>query len=173
MNSEPKRASKAAPQNLSDEWAPLVNYFRSKRTSNASPSEHNGGPATSSSASGTSSQPGGALGEKVDTSLQHPTSAHVQPKTLSKHEQDVQEPSSLDKELERDGRSPSAVENGIVRVDTNDSLATVRTISRVPGNNNYYEKGGLRTYGDGQDHVHEEPVGHFIVPTPSSGDQSD
>ena len=28
----------------------------------------------------------------------------------------------------------------------------IRTISRVPGNPNYYEKGGLRTYGDGEEH---------------------
>ncbi|WPG97594.1 MFS general substrate transporter [Acrodontium crateriforme] len=31
----------------------------------------------------------------------------------------------------------------------------VRTIERVPGHSNYYEKDGLRTYGDGEDHDHE------------------
>lgn len=37
-------------------------------------------------------------------------------------------------------------------------IETIRTISRVPGNNHYYEKDGLRTYGDGEDHDHEPPV---------------
>jgi hypothetical protein len=30
-------------------------------------------------------------------------------------------------------------------------LETIRTVSRVPGNPNYYEKNGLRTYGDDED----------------------
>lgn len=34
----------------------------------------------------------------------------------------------------------------------------VRTISRVPGNSNYYEKNGLRTEGDGIDHTVYNPV---------------
>ena len=37
-------------------------------------------------------------------------------------------------------------------------LEVVRTISRVPGNPNYYEKGGLRTEGDGMDHSHYNSV---------------
>lgn len=37
-------------------------------------------------------------------------------------------------------------------------LEAVRTISRVPGNPNYYEKNGLRTEGDGVDHEHEPPM---------------
>ena len=57
----------------------------------------------------------------------------------------------------KDGKTPSDVEKA-VRVDTNDSLAAVRTVSRVPGNSTYYEKDGLRTMGDGVDHIHEEPV---------------
>jgi hypothetical protein len=32
------------------------------------------------------------------------------------------------------------------------------THDRVPGHENYYEKNGLRTYGDGEDHDHEPPV---------------
>jgi hypothetical protein len=40
-------------------------------------------------------------------------------------------------------------------------LENIRTVSRVPGNPNYYEKGGLRTYGDDEDHDHEPPVGAF------------
>ncbi|RDW92537.1 MFS multidrug transporter-like protein [Coleophoma crateriformis] len=37
-------------------------------------------------------------------------------------------------------------------------LENIRTISRVPGNSNYYEKDGLRTYGDNEDHDHEPPM---------------
>ncbi len=35
----------------------------------------------------------------------------------------------------------------------------ITTRERVPGHENYYEKNGLRTYGDGEDHDHEPPVG--------------
>ena len=34
----------------------------------------------------------------------------------------------------------------------------VHTNERVPGHSNYYEKDGLRTYGDGEDHDHEPPM---------------
>lgn len=46
-------------------------------------------------------------------------------------------------------------------------LENIRTVSRVPGNPNYYEKDGLRTYGDDEDHDHEPPVRplpHTCVP---------
>lgn len=39
---------------------------------------------------------------------------------------------------------PKDMQNGAVRADTQDSLANVRTVSRVPDNNTYYEKHGLR-----------------------------
>jgi hypothetical protein len=39
-----------------------------------------------------------------------------------------------------------------------DHLEVVRTVSQVPGNSHYYEKDGLRTYGDDEDHDHEPPV---------------
>jgi hypothetical protein len=39
-------------------------------------------------------------------------------------------------------------------------LEAIRTISRV-SNPNYYEKDGLRTYGDDEDHDHEPPVSSF------------
>lgn len=39
---------------------------------------------------------------------------------------------------------PAEMYDGIMRADTQDSLANVRTISRVPENDTYYEKGGLR-----------------------------
>lgn len=34
----------------------------------------------------------------------------------------------------------------------------IATHDKVPGHDNYYEKDGLRTYGDGEDHDHEPPV---------------
>ena len=37
-------------------------------------------------------------------------------------------------------------------------LEAVHTNERVPGHSAYYEKDGLRTYGDGEDHDHEPPV---------------
>ena len=37
------------------------------------------------------------------------------------------------------------------------------TRDRVPGHENYYEKNGLRTYGDGEDHDHEPTVSTSIV----------
>jgi hypothetical protein len=39
-----------------------------------------------------------------------------------------------------------------------ETLETIHTNERVPGHDAYYEKDGLRTYGDGQDHDHEPPV---------------
>jgi len=44
-----------------------------------------------------------------------------------------------------------------------EQLEPIRTISRVPGNTNYYQKGGLRTEGDGVDHSHYNPVSTFIM----------
>lgn len=37
-------------------------------------------------------------------------------------------------------------------------LDVVHTNERVAGHPNYYEKDGLRTYGDEEDHDHEPPV---------------
>jgi hypothetical protein len=39
-----------------------------------------------------------------------------------------------------------------------DHVERIATHDRVPGHENYYEKDGLRTYGDGEDHEHEPPV---------------
>ena len=41
-------------------------------------------------------------------------------------------------------------------------LETIRTISKVPGNPHYFEKDGLRTYGDDEDHDHEPPVSYYF-----------
>ena len=47
-----------------------------------------------------------------------------------------------------------------------DHIEDVHTNERVPGHANYYEKDGLRTYGDDEDHDSEPPViplvGQFI-----------
>ena len=37
-------------------------------------------------------------------------------------------------------------------------IETVQSNERVPGHPAYYEKDGLRTYGDDEDHDHEPPV---------------
>lgn len=41
---------------------------------------------------------------------------------------------------------------------TTDHVEQIHTNEKVPGNPNYYEKGGLRTYGDGEDHDREPPM---------------
>lgn len=63
------------------------------------------------------------------------------------------------------GTSPShsSANNGSVDMDKAtgehvETLETIHTNERVPGHDAYYEKDGLRTYGDGQDHDHEPPV---------------
>lgn len=50
--------------------------------------------------------------------------------------------------------SSSPVEEKVV----SSQLEAVRTNERVPGHSAYYEKDGLRTYGDGEDHDHEPQV---------------
>ena len=40
-------------------------------------------------------------------------------------------------------------------------VETVHTNERILGQNAYYEKDGLRTYGDDADHEHEPPVSCF------------
>ncbi|KAL9092008.1 MAG: hypothetical protein Q9159_001153 [Coniocarpon cinnabarinum] len=159
MASQPPQGSRAAPQNLREEWAPVANYFRRKFRRNQAPPPAQ--PQESSPASSTlqaSSLPSRATSEKdVEDVVPHPPSAHVEVKALSNHEQGMQGPNAAHAEIVSQERTPSEIESA-VRIDTDDSLATVRTVSKVPGNNTYYEKGGLRTYGDGQDHTHEEPM---------------
>jgi hypothetical protein len=41
----------------------------------------------------------------------------------------------------------------------------IHTNEKVPGNPGYYEKDGLRTYGDDADHDHEPPVGSHRLRT--------
>ena len=162
--SEERRKSRAAPQSLSEEWAPLMNYFRGngskrKTASTAAGADVSSERDTSPSQSGSSTQYSRdtTLEKQADAVVPHPPGAHIGARKLSKHEQGMQGPNAAYAEEKVDSRTPSEIEQA-VRVDTNDSLSAVRTISKVPGNNTYYEKGGLRTYGDGMDHVHEEPV---------------
>jgi hypothetical protein len=44
------------------------------------------------------------------------------------------------------------------KVHNTEHVERIKTHDRVPGHENYYEKDGLRTYGDGEDHDHEPPV---------------
>lgn len=66
--------------------------------------------------------------------------------------QDMEHPSDSSR---ASGGTPPAGKN----VNESEHLENIRTISRVP-NSHYYEKDGLRTYGDGEDHDHEPKV-HF------------
>ena len=43
-------------------------------------------------------------------------------------------------------------------------VETIHTNERVPGHPSYYEKNGLRTYGDDEDHDHEPPVWSHYLP---------
>ncbi|KAA6414292.1 MAG: MFS multidrug transporter [Lasallia pustulata] len=55
-----------------------------------------------------------------------------------------------------DASLPSPAEE---KRDTMESNVTaIHTNERVPGNTHYYEKNGLRTYGDDEDHDHEPPM---------------
>ncbi|KAL2068995.1 hypothetical protein VTL71DRAFT_15333 [Oculimacula yallundae] len=54
--------------------------------------------------------------------------------------------------------APSPVGSTEKDIVSNMHIEAVRTVSRLPGNDQYYEKDGLRTYGDGEDHDHEPPM---------------
>ncbi|KAH8684839.1 MFS multidrug transporter-like protein [Tricladium varicosporioides] len=54
--------------------------------------------------------------------------------------------------------TPPSVGKETSRVTHLENLEVIRTISQVPGNSHYYEKDGLRTYGDDEDHDHEPPM---------------
>jgi hypothetical protein len=73
--------------------------------------------------------------------------AHEAEATHTSHEaaRTHESSSSLDREATQEKKGDDGVE-------------PIRTISRVPGNPNYYEKDGLRTYGDGMEHDEHLPV---------------
>ena len=58
--------------------------------------------------------------------------------------------------------TPSSANSASLPMDEKAGVAAhieaVQTNERVPGHANYYEKDGLRTYGDDEDHDHEPPV---------------
>ena len=56
-----------------------------------------------------------------------------------------------------DSTTPPDGEKGLTS-----TIENVQPNERVPGHPDYYEKDGLRTYGDDQDHDHEPPVRVFM-----------
>lgn len=65
-------------------------------------------------------------------------------------------------EASESSASPPNEKDEVAR-ETPEHLEVIRTVSRVPGNSHYYEKEGLRTYGDDEDHDHEPPVSHMSL----------
>lgn len=59
---------------------------------------------------------------------------------------------------DRASTPPSAPGDG-EKTPPSQHVEQITTHDKVPGHTNYYEKNGLRTYGDGEDHDHEPPVG--------------
>jgi hypothetical protein len=62
--------------------------------------------------------------------------------------------------------SDPSMENSInkeTQVENTLHLEDIKTVSRVPANSHYYEKDGLRTYGDNEDHEHEPPVSVICI----------
>jgi hypothetical protein len=55
-------------------------------------------------------------------------------------------------------RSPELSEHSPTAKVAEDRVEHIHTNERVPGHANYYEKNGLRTYGDGEDHDAEPPL---------------
>ena len=66
--------------------------------------------------------------------------------------------------------SDSSTNSVSKEVDEKEQIGThievIHTNERVPGHPNYYEKDGLRTYGDDEDHDHEPPVSRNEAETP-------
>ena len=65
--------------------------------------------------------------------------------------------------------SPVTAEKDVV----GSHVETIHTNERVPGHPAYYEKNGLRTYGDDEDHDHEPPVCFPRLVEPLSGISTD
>ena len=61
-------------------------------------------------------------------------------------------------------------------VETKETMAhveQVHTNEKVPGHPGYYEKNGLRTYGDDEDHDHEPPVCAVMDKSKRGGSEAD
>lgn len=54
--------------------------------------------------------------------------------------------------------SPSGSIGAVDEKHQAEHVDKIATHDRVPGHENYYEKNGLRTYGDGEDHDTEPKV---------------
>ncbi|CZT08117.1 related to potential drug facilitator PEP5 [Rhynchosporium graminicola] len=57
-----------------------------------------------------------------------------------------------------DHDTPTPVGSTETDIGSKIHIEAVRTVSKLPGNDHYYEKEGLRIYGDGEDHEHEPPM---------------
>jgi len=55
-------------------------------------------------------------------------------------------------------KSSKAKPSPAVAKELGSRVEPIHTNERVPGHPGYYEKDGLRTYGDDEDHDHEPPV---------------
>ena len=58
--------------------------------------------------------------------------------------------------------SSQSLDGHVDEKETKAHIETVHTKERVPGQSHYYEKDGLRTYGDDEDHDHEPKVSSYI-----------
>jgi len=54
--------------------------------------------------------------------------------------------------------SSDGVSTPVKEKDGPNHIEQIHTNEKVPGHPGYYEKDGLRTYGDDEDHDHEPPV---------------
>lgn len=57
--------------------------------------------------------------------------------------------------------SSRSSDTGVDKAINGEHVEQIHTNERVPGHAEYYEKNGLRTYGDDADHDHEPPVSGF------------
>ena len=60
--------------------------------------------------------------------------------------------------VQDDSSSDNATPSPTLDKDPSHHVEQIHTNERVPGHPGYYEKDGLRTYGDDEDHDHEPPV---------------
>ena len=60
--------------------------------------------------------------------------------------------------------SEQSLDGHVDEKETKAHIETIHTRERVPGQSHYYEKDGLRTYGDDEDHEHEPKVSLLLKP---------
>jgi len=66
--------------------------------------------------------------------------------------------SSSDASVHSDEKKEKLMEEKKEKVTEEKQIETIHTNERIPGHPAYYEKNGLRTYGDDEDHDHEPPM---------------